>query len=89
MKQNSQWLSHVRTRSNRAECTSTGGSPARNHGDLALEAASAQLDDHVRVDQGPPLEQVGHLAVDGQHLVADRQPSAAGDRATATTRGRT
>src|SRR5215204_5997421 len=30
MKQNSQWLSHVRTRSNSAECTSTpSGSPAR------------------------------------------------------------
>ena len=61
MKQNSQWLSHVRTRSNTADCTSTPRvSPAR------LATLDRELDtapDHVELDIGlvgrqPPLDHV-------------------------------
>ena len=46
MKQNGQWLSHVRTRSNTALASSTpSGSPARLlHRDVPLEPAATQLE---------------------------------------------
>ena len=74
MKQNSQWLSQVRTWSKSADCTST---PERLAGPLVdldgqLEAPAPEVEHGIGVvDQEPPLDDVaGHLAVDGVDLVA-------------------
>ena len=94
MKQNSQWLSHVRTRSNTALDTSApSGSPAALLDlDGQLEAAAVDLELELGVvGQQPPLDHVArYLAVDRTHLVAGdaRRSRSAGDPgATATTTG--
>ena len=74
MKQNSQWLSHVRTRSNRAASTSMpSGSPAsllERHGQLDPAAAHLELEAPL-VRQQLVLDDVsGELAVHGDDLVA-------------------
>ena len=77
MKQNSQWLSHVRTRSNTALDTSApSGSPARLATDqLQLDAAAVDLELEVGSSvQQLPLDDVArHAAVDAQDLVTGTQ----------------
>ena len=67
MKQNSQWLSQVRTWSNSALSTSApSGSPARFSAvERQLEAAAAEVDLHLGLvgQQAPPEDVAGHLAV--------------------------
>ena len=95
MKQNSQWLSQVRTWSKSALATSApSGSPAGfstvtvssrppRRRSISTSGSSAR--------PAPPEDVPRHLAVEPQHLVAglDRPARSAGDAgATATTRGR-
>ena len=79
MKQNSQWLSQVRTLSNSAECTSTPvAPPTASPPPRASPAPTPHLDRQGGVvDELAPFEQVaGHLAVDGDDLVALDQADA-------------
>ena len=84
MKQNSQWLSHVRTRSNTALDTST---PSDSPGCLLdrerqLEPTAADVEIDLGVVGGQlPLDDVaGHVAVDADDLVADRDAGCSGRR---------
>ena len=74
MKQNGQWLSHVRTRSNTGPVSAAPrGSPARfsiTHLPLEPAASQLQLDDGL-VDLELITDDVAHgLTVDGTELVA-------------------
>ena len=82
MKQNSQWLSQVRTASNTADSTSTPERLARRllDPDGEVQAAPGDLDLEVRVvDQDLVADDVsGCLAVQGSQLVTGAQPGAVG-----------
>ena len=84
MKQNSQWLSQVRTWSNRAASTSmpSGSLPARATVTVTLEAAPAQVELELGlVGQQLVLDDVsGDLAVHGDDLVAGEQAGPGGRR---------
>ena len=84
MKQNSQWLSHVRTRSNTALCTSTpSGSPSPfETSTIKLDPAPHDIELELGlVGEQLPLDDVaGNLAVEARDLVAGREPGQRGGR---------
>ena len=82
MKQNSQWLSHVRTRSNTALDTST---PSDSPAAFSIEkenfeptAADVEVDLGVVGSQLPLDDVAGRDAVDAEDLVADRHAGFSG-----------
>ena len=84
MKQNSQWLSQVRTRSNTALDTSTpSDSPARlSIVEREVDTAAADVEVDLGVVGGElPLDDVArHRSVDADDLVAHRDPVFGGRR---------